>query len=102
MSDVKILAPGITSTLGVRGGRPCIEGAGIRVTDIETAMKFGECTSAEVAEELAISDQQVDAALRYYARNRTYIDADIQHQFDTFEKLAEVGYGRPAAKVLSR
>ena len=94
--------PGITRKAGVRGGRPCIEGTGIRVTDIIIAERYGECARNEISDELGITCKQVAAAFDYYANNTDYIDADIQRQFDNFDRLAKAGYGRPEAKILSR
>lgn len=93
--------PGITRNAGVRGGRPCIEGTGIRVTDIVIAERYGECARAEISDEFGITREQVAAAFAYYDNNTAYIDADIQRQFDNFDRLAKAGYGRPDAKVLS-
>ncbi len=98
----EIMTPGITRKPDVRGGRPCIEGTGIRVTDIIMSAQFGECTRSEIVAELEIALEQVDAAFNYYEMNKAYIDADIQRQFDTFDKLAKAGYGRPKTSVLPR
>lgn len=98
----EILTPGITRLPEVRGGRPCIAGTGLRVTDIIMSAHFGECTRSEIAAELEITLEQVDAAFNYYEKNRAYIDSDIQRQFETFERLAKAGYGRPTASLLSR
>ena len=96
------MTPGITRRPGVRGDRPCIAGTGLRVTDIVMAEQYGECTPDEIVAELEISLEQVAAALNYYEKNRAYIDADIQRQFETFDKLAKAGYGRPSASLLPR
>ena len=93
--------PGITRTKGLRGGRPCIDGTSIRVTDIVIAERYGECARAEISDELGITCEQVAAAFAYYENNTAYIDADIQRQFDNFDKLARAGYGRPKAEILS-
>ena len=98
----EITTPGITRKPDVRGGRPCIEGTGIRVTDIVIAEQFGECPRNEMADEFGITAAQVDAAFDYYRTNKAYIDADIQRQFDNFDRLAKAGYGRPEATILSR
>lgn len=95
------MTPGITRKTGVRGGRPCIEGTGIRVTDIIIAERYGECARDEIPDEFDISCEQVAAAFVYYENNSAYIDADIQRQFDNFDRLAKAGYGRPEAKILS-
>ena len=98
----EILTPGITRLPEVRGGRPCIAGTGLRVTDIIMSAQFGECTRSQIAAELEITLEQVDAAFNYYEKNRAYIDSDIQRQFETFDRLAKAGYGRPTASLLSR
>ena len=98
----EIMTKGITRKPDVRGGRPCIAGTGLRVTDIIMSAQFGECTRSEIAAELEISLAQVDAAFNYYEKNKAYIDGDIQRQFETFDRLAKAGYGRPKASLLSR
>jgi len=95
-----IITPGITSKPGIRGGRPCIEGTGLRVTDIIISARFGECSKPETAAEFDIALEQVEAAFEFYDKNTAYIDADIQLQFETFDRLAKEGYGRPKSTVL--
>ncbi len=97
-----IMTPGITSKPDIRGGRPCIAGTGLRVTDIIISAQFGECSKPETAAEFEITLEQVEAAFAFYDQNRAYIDADIQLQFDTFDRLAKEGYGRPEASILPR
>lgn len=97
----EIMTPGITRKPGVRSGCPCIEGTGIRVADIVIAERYGECARDEISDELGITCEQVAAAFAYYENNTAYIDADIQRQFDNFDRLAKAGYGRPEAKILS-
>lgn len=98
----EIPVPDITRTEGVCGGRPCIAGTRIRVADIVIAEQFGECPRNEIGDEFGITAAQVDAAFAYYTKNKAYIDADIQRQFDNFDKLAKAGYGRPETAILSR
>ena len=99
MSEIHV--PGITRTAGVCGGRPCIAGTRIRVTDIVTALQLDNSPS-EIAEDFDVSSDRVYAALRYYDRNKAAIEADIKLQDDTFEKLSAIGYGRPQHTILSR
>lgn len=95
------MTPGITSKPEIRGGRPCIEGTGIRVTDIVTAVQL-DYSRDEIADDFDVSLEQVDAALQYYKRNRTAIDEDIRLQDENFERLSKSGYGRPKTPVLPR
>lgn len=97
-----VMTPGITRKPEVRGGRPCIAGTGLRVTDIIVSAQFGESSKPEIAAEFEITLEQVEAAFEFYAKNGAYIDSDIQLQFETFDRLAKAGYGRPKASVLSR
>ncbi|MCY4537245.1 MAG: DUF433 domain-containing protein [Chloroflexi bacterium] len=96
-----VMTPGITSTPGLRGGRPCIAGTGIRVTDIVTAVQL-EYSRDEIAEDFDLSLEQVNAALDYHERNSAAIDADMKRQDENFEALFNAGYGRPQAPVLPR
>lgn len=99
MDEIK--SPGITRKSDVRGGRPCIEGTGIRVTDIVTAIQL-EYSRNEIAKDFDLTIEQVDSALKYYERNRAAIDSDISLQDETFERLSKSGYGRPQAPILPR
>ena len=92
---------GITRKPGVRGGRPCIEGTGIRVTDIVTAVEL-EYSPEEIAVDFDLRLEQVDAALQYYARNRAALDEDIKRQDENFAKHFKMGYGRPKTPILPR
>ncbi|MCY4071765.1 MAG: DUF433 domain-containing protein [Chloroflexi bacterium] len=95
------MTAGITRKPGVRGGRPCIAGTGIRVTDIVTAVQL-KYSRDEIAGDVNLSLEQVNAALDYYQRNSAAIDADIKRQDENFERLVKAGYGRPKAPVLPR
>ncbi|MCY3978422.1 MAG: DUF433 domain-containing protein [Chloroflexi bacterium] len=97
----EIVTLGITRKTGVRGGRPCIEGTGIRVTDIVTAVQL-DYSRDEIADDFDISLQQVEAALTYYDRNTVAIDEDIKRQDENFERISKLGYGRPKTPVLPR
>ena len=97
-----VMTPGITRKPEIRGGRPCLAGTGLRVTDIIISAQFGQCSKPETAAEFEITLEQVEAAFDFYDKNRAYIDGDIQRQFETFDRLARAGYGRPKAPVLPR
>ena len=98
----EIMTPGIMRRSEVRGRRPCIADTGLRVTDIIMSAQFGECTRSEIAAELEITLEQVDAALNYYNHNKEAIDSDIERQIETFERLSKEGYGRPVNSLLPR
>ncbi len=97
----EIPVPGITRTEGVCGGRPCIAGTRIRVTDIVTAVQL-EYSQDEIADDFDLSPEQVDAALLYYERNQDALDADMKRQDENFERHFKIGYGRPQTSVLPR
>ena len=96
------MTPGIITKAGsARRTAPALKGTGIRVTDIVIAERYGECARDDISDEFGITCEQVAAAFAYYENNTAYIDADIQRQFDNFDRLAKAGYGRPEAKILS-
>ena len=70
----------ITKNPTVRGGRPCVAGTGLRVTDLVMAHLFHKRTPDEVAADYAISLAQVYASLAYYYQHKTELDEDIQQQ----------------------
>lgn len=96
------IVPGITRKPGVRGGRPCITGTGIRVTDIVMSVRYEERNPSQIAEDLAVSPEQVQAALEYYQKNAQEIDKDIDRQINTFERLTKAAYDRPVDSILPR
>jgi uncharacterized protein (DUF433 family) len=81
----------------VRGGRPCIAGTGLRVTDIAMAMLFHERTPGEIASDYAISMAQVHAALAYYYEHKAELDEDIRQQIAIAREYKEkrIGSKRP-------
>jgi uncharacterized protein (DUF433 family) len=82
----------------VRGGRPCIAGTGLRVTDVVMATLFHQRTPSEIASDYAISLAQVHAALAYYYQHKIDLDADIRQQIETAREMKEkrVGSRRPS------
>ncbi len=97
----EIVSTGIVRKPEIRGGRPCIEGTGIRVTDIVTAVQL-DYSRDEIAQDFDLCLEQVDAALLYYERNKPVVDADIKQQDETFDRHFKIGYGRPQAPILPR
>ncbi len=77
----------------VRGGRPCIAGTGLRVTDVVMATLFHQRTPGEIASNYEISLAQVHAALAYYYQHKTDLDADIRQQIETARELKEKQVG---------
>ena len=84
----------------VRGGRPCIVGTGLRVTDIVMQQKHGEGDPEQIAARFDISLGQVYAALAYYHEHKSEIDVDIRdwERFD--RKLEEDGLVRTEDSLL--
>ena len=62
----------------IRGGRPCIVGTGLRVTDIVMQQKHGDGAPKKIAARFDIGLGQVYAALAYYHEHREEIAADLR------------------------
>ncbi len=96
------LAPGITTHPMVRSGRPCIEGTGLKVTDIVAMKKYHKMQAAEIAEHFVIELSMVEDALNYYAAHSDYINTDIEIDSLNDDQLAEAQYGTRPDSLLSR
>lgn len=83
----------ITSNPKVRGGRPCIAGTGLRVSDVAMTMLFHRQTPDEIASAYAVSLAGVYAALAYYYEHKTEIDEDIRVQIAKARELKEKRVG---------
>ena len=70
----------ITKNPAVRGGRPCIVGTGLRVTDLVVAHLLHRRSPEEIASDYEIPLAQVYAALAYYYQHKDELDEDIRHQ----------------------
>ena len=96
------LAKGITTHPLVRGGRPCIEGTTIMVTDIVAMQKHHQMEPEEIADHYALDLSAVVDALAYYATYTDYIDTDLEIDDLNDIQLAEAQYGTRPDSVLSR
>ncbi len=96
------LAPGITTHPLVRSGRPCIEGTGLKVTDIVTMKKHHQLEEGEIAAHFEIELFMVKDALNFYAAHSDYINTDIEIDELNDEQLAEAQYGTRPDSLLSR
>ena len=90
----------ITRKPDVRGGRPCIIGTGLRVTDIVVAMRYHERTPNQIAEGFQVSLAGVYAALAYYNLHKDDIDADIDQQIKKARELRDKGVGSRKTSIL--
>ena len=79
----------ITTNPKVRGGRPCIVGTNLRISDVVVAHLFHDQTADEISAGYVIPISAVYAALSYYFEHKSEIDADIRQQIDTAHKLKE-------------
>ena len=70
----------ITRDPSVRGGRPCLTGTEVRVTDIVMAHLFHERTPADLSADYELTLAQVYAALAYYYQHKPELDEDIRRQ----------------------
>ena len=98
----RALMPGITTHPLIRGGRPCIEGTGLKVTDIVAQKVFHGMDAAQIAEHYAIEPSMVQDALNYYAAHSDYIDTDIRLDAINHEQMVESHYGDFTREILSR
>ncbi|MBZ0320406.1 MAG: DUF433 domain-containing protein [Anaerolineae bacterium] len=77
----------------VRGGRPCLAGTGVRVTDVVMASLFHRQTPDEIAAGLGVPLSHVHAALAYYYEHQAELDEDIRQQIATARELKEKRVG---------
>lgn len=81
----------------VRGGRPCIDGTSLRVTDLVMAHLFHKRTPDEVAADYEISLAQVYASLAYYYEHKDELDEDIRNQILAAKSAREkAANGKPS------
>lgn len=90
----------ITSNPKIRGGRPCIAGTGVRVSDVVMASLFHDQTPDEIAAAYAVSLASVYAALAYYYEHKAEIDEDLRQQIATAKELKEKRVGSRGASLL--
>lgn len=100
--EFRSLISGITTHPLIRGGRPCIEGTGLKVTDIVVQQKNWHQTPVEIAKHFDIKVSQVEDALNYYAAHTDYIDTDIELDTINDDQFAEAQYGTRPDSILSR
>ncbi len=96
------LAPGIATHPLIRGGRLCLEGTGLKVTDIVAQQKYWGQSPAEIARHFDIDLSQVVDALNYYAAHTDYIDTDIELNNLNHEQWVESHHGDKTREILSR
>lgn len=77
----------------VRGGRPCIIGAGLRVKDVVLEMRYGKRRPEQIAAGFALKMEEVYAALAYYHLHKDEIEADILADIRIEEQLEAEGVG---------
>ncbi len=100
----------ITRDPDVRGGRPCIAGHPITVAEIALAYEGtgGAWSIDRIAEEFGLTPAEVQAALDYYHAHQSEIDAAIQADQATVERLVETieamrdGVARKLAELRTR
>jgi uncharacterized protein (DUF433 family) len=83
----------IVSNPNVRGGRPCIAGTGLRVTDIVMAQLFHDQTPGEIAAGFDVPLASVHAALAYYYEHKDEIDSGIREQIRVAREMKEKRVG---------
>lgn len=90
----------ITTNPDVRGGRPCIAGTGLRVTDVVMATIFHDRSPGEIASDYDISLAEVYAALAYYYQHKPKLDLDIREQIDRAQTYKQQRLGSQHASLL--
>ena len=74
----------------VRGGRACLAGRRVTVTDIVKRQQ-GNDDLVAVADYFGIAQEEVNAALAYYRRHRESIDAELAEDKEFEVKAEELG-----------
>lgn len=90
----------IRSNPKVRGGRPCIVGTGLRVSDVALAHLCHHQTPDEIAAGYAVPLAAVYAALAYYYEHKADIDADLREQIQQALRLKREWIAHGGAPLL--
>ena len=91
----------ITRKPDVRGGRPCIIGTGLKVSDIVMAMRYHNRSPQQISEGYQVSLAEVHAALSYYHAHQGEIDDDIDDQIKTARRLRDDHFASGKPSLLS-
>lgn len=83
----------IVSNPEVRGGRPCLAGTGVRVTDVVIAQVYHRQTPDEIAVGYGVTLAAVHAALAYYYEHQAEVDEDIRQQIARARELKAAALG---------
>jgi uncharacterized protein (DUF433 family) len=92
----------ISSNPKVHGGRPCIAGTGLRVSDVVMSHLYHNQTPDEIAVGYAVSLLGVYAALAYYYEHKAEIDGDIRDQIEKARKLKDDWIANGGTPILPR
>ncbi len=97
-----LVYPHISTTPGVRGGRPCVEGTRISVMDIVAVERQG-LSPDEIANYFSsrpLSPAEVHAALTYYYDHKQEIDAAFEQDrtWDAEHEARQAEYLRQKAR----
>jgi uncharacterized protein (DUF433 family) len=82
-----VTAAHITKTLGVRGGKPCIAGRGIKVQNVYVWHEVMGMSADEIALAYDLTLAQVYAALTYAFEHLEEIQADIEESESIVEEF---------------
>jgi uncharacterized protein (DUF433 family) len=86
---------GVTTTEGVLGGKPHIEGYRVAVVDVVELLEEGNSIS-EAAERLEIPEEAVENARDFYRVNRSKIDQQMEDREELYRKLTGEDTTSPA------
>jgi uncharacterized protein (DUF433 family) len=85
--------PGIERVPGVCGGYPVIAGTRISVRHVVEDLRVNRCGIKEYLQSFPhLSEQQVEAALVYYARYPEIVEEDIRTNREAWEALTGTTY----------
>jgi uncharacterized protein (DUF433 family) len=87
MAQTHHLIDEILSDPAVRGGRPVLKGTGFKVSDVVINYYTNGDSAEDIAEHWGYRLGQVFAALAYYQLNKNEIDAQIEHDHETAQRL---------------
>jgi uncharacterized protein (DUF433 family) len=94
MNVIALPIEGIVSNPAVRGGKPIIDGTGLRVMDVAARVRFHQETPEQIAEGFQITMAQVHAALAYYFAHQEIIDRELDDEIALIKDAKEKGLGQ--------